>query len=109
MENELFKELDQIKHSSSTRLPRTSKPVPPRIDLECGPEEYQRLLDAKDKSDSKIAGILAAREAAKAIQKEINYLRSERAKIKGQSKASKSKRHEFDIKIDILRATKAAT
>jgi len=108
METELHLGL-QDRHHSASRLPRTTKAVPPRIDTDHGSEEYQRLIDAKEKSERRIAGILAARKAAKGIQKEINYLRSERAKIKGKSRAAKDQRYEFDIKIDILRATKAET
>lgn len=99
----------QDKHLSTSRLPRTSKALPPRIDTDHGSEEYQRLIDAKERSDRKIAGILQARDEAKAIQKQINELRAERAKIKGQSKDSKSKRHQIDLLIATLRSQKEAT
>ena len=109
MDTELFKGLDQGKHFSTTRLPRAPRPVPTRIDTDDSPEEYQKRIEAKEKSERMIAGILQARDEAKAIQKQINELRSERAKIKGQSKDSKSKRQQVDLLIATLRSHKEAT
>ncbi len=109
MDKELFQDIDRTKHLSRSRLPRQPKPIPPRIDTDHGSEEYQRLIEAKEASHRRIAGILAARESAKAIQKQINALRSERAKIKGKSKASKELRSQYDKAISDLRLEKDAT
>jgi len=109
MESDLFTGLDQSKHFSTTRLPRTPRQVPARIDTEDTTEEYQKRIEAKEKSERMIAGILAAREAAKAIQKQINDLRSERAKIKGKSKAANELRRQYDNAISALRVKKEAT
>lgn len=108
MQQELFQKANEVSYLSTNRLPRTLR-IPARIDTDDSSEEYQKRIEAKEKSERTIAGILAARDEVKAIQKQINELRAERAKIKGQSKDSKSKRARVDQIIATLRAQKQAT
>lgn len=89
------------------RLPRTPDYVPPKIDTGDSSEVYQKRIEDKERRERMIEGILQARKEKDGIQKQINGLRSERAKIKGKSKAAKAARAKYDAFINELRIKKS--
>jgi hypothetical protein len=105
MQIELF---EAEPHKSFMRLPK--KPtgiIPLRIDSGDSSEIYQKKIEDKERRERMIEGILQARKKRDDIQKNINRLKCERAKIKGKSKASKAARSEWDKLIAELRIKKS--
>jgi len=98
--------IESAEEKAGTRLPRTPKLTPARIDTDETAESYQLRVENNYRQRQKIASILTARQRRKAIQHEINAIKKDRARIEGRSKVSNAAREAIDLNIKALRILK---